>query len=171
MAESMTGPIPFRPEGGAEENPKWEWDFKNDTGKKICDFIFYTDFGAGDPEIRHVSVVRASDGKTLYDDYPEEAREADIKHVKLSECINPGEEFTITCECDERFDEEERIEISPTSATGAVIHRPKPSPPPPSKDILELLLEILKGVLPEIIKGLLPELMVQEEQARKRSTR
>lgn len=161
----MTGSVLTHPEGTPEDPSRWTFRFKNDTGDKICDFFLSTNFTGGNvPELKSL-IVRSPDGATTYTNTTW-ADEPNKGHVKLDTCIPKGEEFKMVLECNDYFEEDERLEISPTDSDGGVISSGKPAPMPEETDPLKVLLEILKQLLPLIPWDKLFAALVREQAER-----
>ena len=119
-AISLNGPRKIYPKADGE---RLKFCFQNDTDQEVCDLWIVTGYDSTlgfTPEIKKIKITKGTEEVEFLDGL-EPGDESDSVHVTLIECIEPGEEFCLTIDFDEDFDDDEWIRFTPTDDDDASI--------------------------------------------------
>jgi len=97
--------------------------FKNNTGQEIYDLWIVTGYDSKfgfTPEVKNIKITKG-DEEVEFLDGLEPGDESDSVHVTFIESVGEREEFCITIDFDEDFDDDEWIRFSPTNEDDATI--------------------------------------------------
>ncbi|MCR4288993.1 MAG: hypothetical protein NUV86_01880 [Candidatus Scalindua sp.] len=117
---SLNGPRKIYPKADGE---RLNFCFKNNTGQEIYDLWIVTGYDSTlgfTPEVKEIKITKG-DEEVEFLDGLEPGDESDSVHVNFIDSIGEREEFCITIDFDEDFDDDEWVRFSPTNEDDATM--------------------------------------------------